>query len=131
MAVQHYNVQKTVDCISEWVKKWKMKLSESKTQYIIFRHQNKRKFPKLNLAVSKTVIEPMGNVKYLGITLDSHLTFKDHIFQILAKSMKKIGFISFLCLHKGFLPSIPSYLLLYNMVVRPTLEYGCAVWNGA
>ena len=47
------------------------------------------------------------------------------------KASRKLGYLTFLCSYKGIRPSLATYNLLYKAIIRPSLEYACAFWNGA
>ena len=60
----------------------------------------------------------------LGVVVDSQLSFKDHISQVISKSNKFLGIIrrSFVNLDKD------TVKLLFVGLIRPILEYGQAVY---
>jgi hypothetical protein len=71
------------------------------------------------------------SVKYLGIVLDSKLTFKNHIEYAIQKA-SNVCYSSLYCLLKRKSPvSLDSKLRLYKSVVRPILSYGCPVFVNA
>ena len=47
------------------------------------------------------------------------------------KAARKLGYLTFFCLYKGIRPILSVYNLLYKAIIRPSLEYACAFWNGA
>ena len=64
--------------------------------------------------------------QFLGMTLDSHLTWDGHCKQVANKISRNSGAISRV---KKLLPP-DSLKLLYNSFVLPHLQYGLAVWGG-
>ena len=76
--------------LRKWLKGNKISLNASKTEVLIFRHQNKpimyRKNPEAKLSmwnitikIDGKKIEPSTHVKYLGILIDSFLNWNFHI----------------------------------------------------
>jgi len=69
----------------------------------------------------------VDHIKYLGITVDSHLTWSQHIQELCAKLSSKIGMLKRL---KHLLP-IDCLVRVYNAVVQPHIDYCLTVWGGA
>ena len=66
-------------------------------------------------------------VKYLGILIDSNLTWKHHVDHIASKISKIIGIIARL---RHFVP-LSTLLTIYQSLVFPYMSYGMAVWGQA
>ncbi|ETN99750.1 hypothetical protein RFI_37717, partial [Reticulomyxa filosa] len=121
----------SLDNVSLWASKWKMLLAPDKTQSITFKMKNKKKYPKMKLKLDGSNIEETDYVKYLGLIVDQQMTFQQHVNYVYGKAAKKFGYLTFLCSYKGICPSLSLYNLLYITIIRPSLEYACAFWNGA
>ena len=124
-------MQSALDKIAEWGVDWQMVFAPGKSQYIVFRHPNKVNYPRMKFKLNGGVIKETESVKYLGLIMDKHLSYEEHINYILGKSMRKLGYLTYLCAYKGIRPSMSAYMLIYNAVIRPSLEYACAFWNCA
>jgi hypothetical protein len=124
-------LQRSLDNVCLWASRWKLLLAPDKTQSITFRHKNKKKFPKMDLKLNSTQIQEAEYVKYLGLIIDSKMTFQQHINYIYGKTARKLGYLTFLCSYKGIRPSMSVYNLLYKTIIRPSLEYASAFWNAA
>ena len=133
MKHQHQQLQISLNKIANWCTKWKLILSEKKTQYIVFKSPNKKKYPQnLSIELNKKKIEPIEQIKYLGLYLDSSLSFKYHIYKyLLPKLNRKLGWLKMITGYRGYRPHILVYQTLYKMILRPSIEYACAFWNGA
>ena len=68
-------------------------------------------------------------IKYLGILIDSNLTWKYHISYITSKISKTIGVIARLR-HFAIVPT-STLLTLYRSLLSPYLLYGLTVWGQA
>ncbi|CAH1983476.1 unnamed protein product [Acanthoscelides obtectus] len=71
------------------------------------------------------VLERSETVKDLGIYFDQHLTFNEHINQIISSAYRTYGFIIRNC--KSF--DVLTLQTLYFSLVRYKLEYGSLIWS--
>ena len=72
-------------------------------------------------------IEQISHTKFLGVYIDEHLTWDEHIKQISSKVSKSIGILWKL---KPFLTS-KLLLVVYNTLVLPYLSYCNLIWSSA
>ena len=63
--------------------------------------------------------------KHLGITLDSKLTFSNHIIEKIKLANKHIGMLRYL---SKYLP-LPTLTQMYKMFVCPHLDYGDVIYH--
>src|ERR1043165_7164217 len=79
-----------LESLSEWFKANKLSLNLSKTNYIIFRSKNKI-IPVLesSIKIDNKEISQVTTTKFLGVYVDEHLTFNDHVSTIATKSGQK------------------------------------------
>ena len=70
--------------ISEWLKINKLSLNIKKTQFMIFTNKNSSK-PDIELQIHGHRIDQTLHTKFLGVIIDSQLTWKDHINYISKK----------------------------------------------
>ena len=85
----------------------------------------KRKCPiTASYAVGENVIQKVSHIKYLGVTIDSQLSWNEHLKAIAKKANAVKGF-----LHQN-ISSCPTRIKLncYKSLVRPILEYAAVVW---
>ena len=70
-------------CISDirvWMIKNKLKINDSKTEFIIFRSPHlKQNLSDLSVSVGDMQVSPSSKVRDLGVVFDQYLTFHDHI----------------------------------------------------
>ena len=77
------SLETTIDQARVWMFANKLCLNDSKTEFIVFglpRHTTNMQ--PCNLAIGDEIIQPVGRVKNLGVTLDTQLNFRDHISNI-------------------------------------------------
>jgi len=70
------NLQEHLHKIKKWLKKWKIKVNESKSSQITFTLQ-KGYCPAVN--INQTIIPQTEVVKYLGLHFDCRFNWKEHI----------------------------------------------------
>jgi hypothetical protein len=69
----------------------------------------------------------MGGVKYLGVFLDSKLTWNQHVQNVLKKAQTTFAVVRRSSgIRWGLRPSMVHWL--YTRVIRPFIFYGALVW---
>jgi hypothetical protein len=118
------NINSELEKVNVWLKVNKLSLNTNKTKVMLF-HTPQRKIRDINLKLDNCGIEVVKKFNYLGIILDSHLSWNDHTSMISHKIARTNGIM---CRLKNIIP--PSALLLiYNSLVLPYLSYGLLVWG--
>jgi len=78
------NLQGHLHIIEKWLKKWKIKVNESKSSHVTFALR-KGHCPAVN--VNQPILPQTETVKYLGLDFDCRLNWKEHI----ARKRKQIN----------------------------------------
>ena len=121
--------QKSLNSISNWCKESGLTISALKTHSVMFTWKRKWNFTN-PLKVDSNDIEMRTSTKFLGVHLDSKLSWNVHIEAL----CKKAKGILMQCRKTvgptwGFTPHTIKWI--YNAIVRPSLSYGAVVWiNG-
>ena len=70
-------------------------------------------------------LDCFSDVKYLGVSISSKMSWSDHIDDICTRARKSLGFI------RWNLRNCPQCVRnqAYTSLVRPILEYACCVWD--
>ena len=101
------------------------KYYETYTFFHKFRQRDNIRLKLSTLAINKKVIEQTTSIKFLGILLDEHLSWKNHISVIENKVWKNIGI-----LHKvKNIFSRGGLKTLYFSFVHSYLNYGNIAWG--
>ena len=108
-------------------------LNTKKSNFVIFRPRQKKLEYEVNLNVidnntnTLTSLECKEYVKYLGVLIDSHLSWKFHIDYVASKLSKIVGIIAHL---RHFVPfnTLPS---IYQSLMFPYLTFGLSAWGQA
>ena len=111
--------------ICKWMFANKLTLNASKSQALIISPKLRCSPVCLNLRCPAGTIKSVNNAKYLGITLDNRLNFREHIKITETKVARSVGILSKL---KYYLPE-SAMLQLYYPLVHSQLMYGVAVWG--
>lgn len=125
--IANKKLQKVVNQINSWTKKWRIKLNESKSTYINF--TNKKVNP-LTLTLNNSNIPYANTAKYLGMNLDAKLRWKEHIKKKLEEIKLKLKGMYWLLGRRSQL-SVYNKILLYRQVIKPIWMYGIQLWGCA
>ena len=115
------NQLKTID---EWLKVNKLALNISKTMYMIIGSAPSQLPPILIRNVPITLV---NKIRFLGITVDNKLTFKEHVNAVVSKVSRSQGAIYRVS------PYVTVDVLkkLYYSLMYSHMIYGVSVWGGA
>ena len=114
-----------LETIKPWLNVNRNKVNTHKSFYIVFSYRNKIFLPPIRLGTE--TIAQTERTKFLGITLDSSLSFKMHINEISSKLSRSVGILYKL---KSFLPEEILKNLYYSLV-HPYINYNIESWFGA
>ena len=113
--------------LSLWLNVNRLALNIGKTNFIIFRGRRKPCDHNVTLLMNKKAIEQKNYVKYLGVFIDEHLTWKEHISNISKKISRGVGIV---CnLRKSMCTSLLR--TIYYSLVYSHIVYGVHVWGSA
>ena len=111
--------------ISNWFKLNKLSLNIKKTNYMIFKNKHSNK-PTINIdiKIDNTPIQQVETTKFLGLLIDSNLSWTSHTQHVCKIVSKYNGII------RKVRPFLPPYSLktLYNSLILPYLSYGAMIW---
>ena len=79
-----------------------------------------------DIKIGENIIEETDFIKFLGIHIDNHLTFRYHINEISIKLSKSVGLLYKL---NKFLPT-NILKIIYSSLIHPYLIYGVEAWHG-
>ena len=83
-------VNKELKKLSAWLNANRLALNISKTNFVIFASKNKP-LKNVTLLLNRKAFEQKDHVKYLGILIDSKLTFQAHTSAVTKKISKVTG----------------------------------------
>ena len=109
----------------DWLNGNRISLNVSKTEFIIFRHPNKQINFDLKIRINGKRLFPSKHIKYLGLQIDDHLSWKTHINDLrnkLSRANSMLAKIRYF-VDKHTLRSI------YFAIFSSHLTYSCIVWG--
>ena len=121
-------MQKAIDCIIKWSKKWGLIVSTDKTKCIIF--TKKRTKPNMDLKMQEEKIKYVKSVKYLGMWLDKGLTWGKHIDTLKEKCQERIRILKYIS-HNRWGSSQEKLRLLYKSLILSKIDYGSYLYATA
>ena len=121
----HEKLQKDLNELHEWAKKWKMSFNTDKCKVMHLGYGN----AKQEYTLDGTLLLESTGEKDLGVLIDNELSFSKHIRGIVAKANKMLGLIkiSFESLEEN--DDVKMFSNLYNTLIRPLLEYCVQAWS--
>ena len=78
-------MNKELEKLHEWLCINRLSLNITKTNFVIFHSINKQKKP-ITILINKEAIDEVKHIKYLGVLIDSQLTFKYHTDELNKKA---------------------------------------------
>ena len=119
------NMNHDLTCLCEWLRSNKVALNVDKTEVIIF----KKPYTKLNFKYKFKIdghkVLPKSTIKYLGLEVDDHITWKPFINSLKNKLTRAVGVLSKLR------HNVPLSFLktVYHALFGSHINYGCQVWG--
>ena len=110
--------------IDEWLKINKLSLNLKKSKYMFFKKTSITNI-NLTLTIDKVVIDRVDYFNFLGLTIDSQMTWKKHTENISKKCLRVIGTLNRI---KHILPT-QTRVLLYNSLILPHINYCIMAWG--
>ena len=121
------SLQTAVNAVSSWTKRWNLKLNNSKSVHIDFSH---KQIERKHLFIDNIQIPYSNSAKYLGMTLDTKLRWKEHVKKKRQELDIKFAKLYWL-LGKKSKVSTQNKILIYKQVLMPVWTYGIQLWGCA
>ena len=111
--------------LSSWIAANGLKMSVKKTQVMMLSRKGREKEAgRLQVSIDNEVFAKCDEIKYLGVIVDNHLTWRSHIEEVRKKCLSALAVLRKL---KGSLP--PKLRnVLYQLMVLLHLDYCAVVW---
>jgi len=112
--------------VCKWFEVNHLLLNASKTSFMIFHRRKQIPQSLPEITVNGNVINRVVKSKFLGIVVDDHITFRDHIDYSLSKLSKYVYIVYKI---RKFIPT-KELIQIYYSLVYPHFIYGISVWGG-
>ena len=118
-------LQEYVNSLANWINVHHLTLNVQKCKSLLVsrKHSHLSGQP---VQILGQVLEKVQSYKYLGVVINSNLSWSDHISRVSSKARQQLGL-----LYRQFYGDSNTTTLraLYITQVRPHLEYAIPVWN--
>ena len=122
-------LQEALDAIEAWARRWRLKISPTKSQGMVFTRNRDLMKSKLKLTLDGSKIPQEKSVKLLGVTLDGYLSWSVEIDKIKAKSENAALQVRKLAKQIGRIePELVKQA--YEALVMSPIHYSSAMWIG-
>ena len=126
-------MNKELTKLQNWFTANKLTINIKKSNFVLFQSARNKQKRLLNInildhKINKYIpLEQKDYVKYLGVLLDSTLSWKPHIDYISKKVSRIVGVLSRL---RHFIPK-NTLIKMYKSLLQPLLLYGISTWGQA
>lgn len=132
LATQHNNMaylenilSEDLNALTEYLRKWRLTPSTTKTETCCFHLNNRMASTTLNVTCNSTILRHNPNPKYLGVTLDRTLSYNKHLTNLAAKLMTRNNIL----LPRSTWGAETATLRITALsLVYSTAEYCASVW---
>ena len=118
-----HTLNEELKLVQAWINSNKLSLNVEKTHYMLF--SNSTKALPGNILIDNTSISQVDSTKFLGIYIDSDLSWKVHTNYLCKLLSRNTGILNKL---KHEFPS-KILLSLYSTLILPYLNYGVLAWG--
>ena len=117
-------LQKDLESLTQWSKKWQMSFHPSKCQLVMTINSKRHKISHQYKMLGQP-LENVDSIQYLGVHIQNDLKWDRHVNYITNKANRSLGFI------KRNLHQCPKEVKAqaYKALIRPTLEYASTAWD--
>lgn len=121
-------MQKTIDSLVAWSDTTGFKFSASKTRCVLFSKRTPNIAPVLKMFEHN--LQFVESTRFLGVTFDSKLNWKDHIEQVRISCSKALNLLKVLAGHKWGSDTI-VLLRIYKALILSRIDYGSIAYGTA
>ena len=116
-----------LQCVHSWLKANRLSLNVKKTKYMLFRKQKRSGIRELNLRISNDAIQSVNDFNFLGLHINSKLSWDTHTNVISKRMSRAVGIIKKL----QFVFPKTILLTIYNALILPHINYCLLSWGTA
>ena len=124
------HLQQVANATQEWATRNGFRFAAHKCKVVHFTAPRYKAQRPRTIRISDTLLPVEGSTKFLGMWLDSHLSFKVHISALKTQCKEALNLIRVVA-HLKWGGYSDTMLMLYRTIVRSKLNYGCIVYGTA
>ena len=119
----HYILQRDLERLAAWAETWQMDFNVSKCYLLTV--SLKKTSSTFDYQISGQQVARASSHPYLGVAIDSKISWSPHVKEITAKASRLLGLLRRTL--NACDPSVKE--TAFKTLVRPRLEYGSTAWN--
>jgi len=113
--------------VAKWARDKKIRFNDQKSKVMIITKKMPKNKRGTKIFLNNKILQQADTIKYLGITIDRRLNFKNQIDKITGKSIKIAHALSRSAkINWGLRHDVPR--IIYTRAILPILSYGAPVW---
>ena len=116
-------IQDDMQTLTDWFKANKLTLNLDKTVCILFQQNGPKK--ELKIQIDTITIGTSNEIKFLGMWLDSHLTWSTHVQKLITKLKRYVTLLKF----GNRLLTKDCKKQVYSAHIQSHLQYGILLWG--
>ena len=120
-------INSETEILADWLKANELSINESKTKVLVFRPSSIKTPDTFHIKINNCKIFCSKKVTYVGVQIDEHLSWKEHIDSLCIKLSQCVGILSKL----RYYASTETCLSVYFALFHSYLTYSCLVWKFA
>lgn len=120
------NINNTIELIINWLNHNNLCINLDKTKIMNF-YQRTNSMANVTVTYNNHIIEETNNTKFLGLSLDNKLLWKNQVDTI----CKKLNRFSFALYNLSKKVSRAAVLIAYHAYITSTLRYGVIFWGNS
>jgi hypothetical protein len=113
-----------------WLRSWRIAINVSKSTSVLFAKTARSARQPRPVQFLGEPIQWVQIARYLGVTLDTRLTWSAHVNQVRKRAAQRLGMLGPLLIRRSGL-SVGNGVLLYKQLIRPRMDYACPIWRSA
>ena len=113
--------------VNSWLCTKKLSLNVEKSSFVVFHPPQREIIPNFDLTINGNYLKRYFCIKYLGVLIDSNLSWKPQVDSIIKKIKRSIGILSKL----RYYVNITILINLYYSLIYPFLTCDLLSWGNA
>jgi hypothetical protein len=113
-----------------WLRSGRIAINVSKNTAVLFAKTARRAGQPRPVQFLGEPIQWFQTARYLGVTLDTRLTWSAHVNQARKRTAQRLGMLGPLLNRRSGL-SVGNGVLLYKQLIRLMMDYACPIWRPA
>ena len=119
------SLQSALNDASEWLKANRLVVNADKSNFVVAGSKRRLIDFDINIMLDSTVINRCNSTKMLGVVIDEHISWKNHVEYLLSKVAPKLSLLYRL----SFVLSRQSLSTLYISIIQSHIDYCLSVWG--